>query len=163
MRRGMLFRKSDGLLLKLDPTVVSAIQGYLQRSPSDLEAGGVLMGRRLRKQPHLIIDEVTSPMPGDHRRRHSFSRAQAAHQRILDATWERSGGTCGYLGEWHTHPELAPTPSRVDLRSWRKHLESDEYDGESLYFLILGTEELRIWEGCRSNSLFKLMPRVLSD
>lgn len=163
MSKGMLFQKGDGCLFKLDQAVVTVMQRYMQRAADDLEAGGVLMGRRLRGQPHLIVDELTTPMLGDRRRRTRFSRGYETHQRILDEKWQQSGGTCGYLGEWHTHPEPVPAPSATDLRNWRRHLLDDVFDGDYLYFIIIGTEEIRAWEGRCSDRHITLLAQILTD
>lgn len=53
-----------------------------------------------------------------------------------------------YLGEWHTHPEEIPTPSVIDRIGWAKKLLADSFS-EAIFFVILGTTTVRVWEGAR--------------
>ena len=89
----------------------------------------------------------------------AFHRSQAPHQRVIDARWRVSRGTCQYLGEWHTHPESSPAPSRVDLDDWYRRLRVDRFEGDSLLFIIVGTHEVCVWEGNRCTQVMDcLMP-----
>lgn len=150
----LYFRRPDGSVLKLDAGVVADLLHFVQDDVSKPEGGGVLMGRLLRDSTNVVVDEVTVPMAGDVRTRFTFERAAAAHQSVLDARWIASNGTCGYLGEWHTHAETDPTPSRVDLRDWRRRLRHDDFDLDHLFFVIVGTRSLRVWEGKRRGDRF---------
>jgi integrative and conjugative element protein (TIGR02256 family) len=85
-------------------------------------------------------------MRGDRATRTRYYRARGSHQAAIDRAWAESGGTCTYLGEWHTHPERAPSPSPEDLADWRRKLTVDRYSG-FLFFVIAGTEETFAWEG----------------
>jgi integrative and conjugative element protein (TIGR02256 family) len=119
------------------------------------EAGGVLLGRHLRDGNAIVVDAVTVPMDGDRRTRTRFHRAQRRHQAAIDAAWAASEGTCTYLGEWHTHPEPVPTPSLVDWADWRRRLRQDRYT-ELLFFVIVGTAAVRVWEGRRPDMFAQL-------
>ena len=135
--------------MKVSDTAVAEMLGFAQMSEGATEAGGVLIGRHIVDSRDIVIDGVTGPMPGDRRARTRFDRAHRRHQDVLDDTWERSGGTSVYLGEWHTHPEPSPTPSQVDLNDWRRRLVSDSVEADFLLFVIVGQREIRIWEGSR--------------
>ncbi len=114
------------------------------------EAGGVLLGRLIIGTNDVVVDAVTEPMGGDVGTRFSFHRSAPAHQAAIDRAWESSGGTVGYLGEWHTHAEPDPTPSTTDLDDWTKRLREDTFDGGSLLFVIVGRERTRMWRGDRA-------------
>jgi integrative and conjugative element protein (TIGR02256 family) len=86
------------------------------------------------------------PMRGDRRARCRFDRAAQRHQELIDQAWAASGGTTTYLGEWHTHPEPVPDASSIDAGTWTRKLMTDHYAG-CLFFVILGTREVRVWEG----------------
>ncbi|MBN9686151.1 Mov34/MPN/PAD-1 family protein [Corallococcus sp. NCSPR001] len=152
--KGLLFRRAGGGVLKVSPEVLARLDPFRQLEPSQTEAGGVLLGRQIQGCDDIIIDEVTTPMTGDSRARLRFHRAPSRHQSVIDARWAESQGTCHYLGEWHTHPEPVPTPSSVDVDGWRRRLKEDRFEGSSLFFLIVGMEQVAIWEGIR-------MPRHL--
>jgi integrative and conjugative element protein (TIGR02256 family) len=149
MEEGLLFRRAGGGLVKVAPAALAQLLLFRQLDADSTEAGGVLLGRHIVGCRDIVIDEVTAPVQEDRRLRLAFHRSQASHQKVIDARWLNSGGTCHYLGEWHTHPQTAPTPSLVDLADWRRRLRVDQFEGDSLLFLIVGTRELCAWEGMR--------------
>jgi integrative and conjugative element protein (TIGR02256 family) len=81
------------------------------------EAGGILLGAY--RGPDMEVTGLTQPGPAEERRRRSFTRADPLHKAANVRAWEDSGGTVSYVGEWHTHPSGAVTPSSVDVHSWR--------------------------------------------
>lgn len=155
----MIFVHSREGVLKLGPDAVTAMRRYEQHAPDALEAGGLLLGRYLRNAHDLVVDFVTEPMPGDERSRFGFYRAAEAHARATSDAWDRSGGTCVLLGDWHTHAEPDPTPSEVDLDNWRKMLRESE-PGEARFFVIVGQRSIRAWEGdTRTGEITPCIPR----
>lgn len=119
-----------------------------------------MLGRYIIDSQDVVIDKVSFPMPGDRATRTTFFRKKKAHQQIIDREWEASSHTCTYLGEWHTHPEPYPSPSSIDDTTWKRKLKDDIVDSDSLFFLIVGTSEMRMWEGYRRSrtiSLLKLL------
>jgi integrative and conjugative element protein (TIGR02256 family) len=68
---------------------------------------------------------------------------------LVNRSWDQSSGTTNYLGEWHTHPEVDPSPSGTDLKNWSRILKGVDTDLDSLFFLIVGSENIRAWEGTR--------------
>ncbi len=104
--------------LKLTAEAVASIQDFIQDKPGKMEAGGVLLGRRISESHDVIIDLVTLPQPSDKRQRFSFFRKHRAHQSIIDKAWIESNGSCNYLGEWHTHPEPTPDLSLSKKREY---------------------------------------------
>ena len=135
--------------VKISPEVIEKTFKYVQDSDEKLEGGGVLLGRFLVNSKNIIVDKVTEPMAGDIRKRNFFKRGEETHQKIINEEWEISNGRCNYLGEWHTHAEKYPTPSNIDLIEWKKKLHNDVFSSRYLYFIILGINELRVWEGDR--------------
>lgn len=147
--RPFVFRRPGGALVKIDALPAGIMLLYRQSNARDREAGGVLLGRYVRGCGDVVVDEATIPMRGDRRTRTTYHREAKRHQEIIDARWSMSAGTCQYLGEWHTHPETDPTPSGIDLSDWRRRLRHDEFDSDTLLFVIVGTETVRVWEGHR--------------
>jgi integrative and conjugative element protein (TIGR02256 family) len=143
---GLIFSRVDGGRLKIGMSAYDMMRRYIQDKPGMPEAGGILLGRYIIDAHDVVIDRVTVPLPGDRRSRFRFTRCDKEHQRIADRAWNRSHRTCTYLGEWHTHPEAVPHPSGVDQNDWRRKLREDRY-AESLFFIIVGINEVRIWEG----------------
>lgn len=137
---------SCGSRLIIDEAVVRQFALYAQHKPYNREAGGLLLGRHLLGSEHIAVDDLSVPMRGDRRRRCSFFRGKG-HQGYAHKRWNQSQGTSAYLGNWHTHPEPYPSPSTTDIADWKNVVKNDLYEGDRLYFLIVGTRELACWEG----------------
>ena len=133
---------------QISPAAFATMCRYIQDRLTKTEAGGVLLGRHILGTGDIVVDRVTHPMTGDRRGRYFFRRARKRHQKAIDRAWAESEGTCTYLGEWHTHPEAFPTPSPTDRFTWWRKLRSDHFS-EPIFFLIVGTEAVRAWEGQR--------------
>lgn len=158
-----LFARVEPSMLLIGEQPARVFMDHRQRGARDSEAGGVMLGRLLLDSPHVIIDEVTAPLAGDRRSRFAFDRARRSHQEYVSRRWFESGGTCLYLGEWHTHPEPIPQPSATDERDWRRRLAKDTFDVDTLFFVIVGTSVLKAWEGHRDGRLVALAdPEELS-
>ena len=147
----MIVKTSNNGLFKIDIEPMSRMLSYQQDHGKKTEAGGVMLGRFILNSKNIIVDRVTVPMIGDKRTRTTFIRNEKAHQRIITSAWEKSEGTCNYLGEWHTHPERYPTPSSQDFKNWKEILTTRIFSSLYLYFIIVGTKEVRVWEGNRKN------------
>lgn len=150
----LVFQRPNEGRLKIATSALQQMIPYLQVKSGDCEAGGVLLGRLLVDSYDVVVDEVTVPMPGDKRCRFSFYRDKRRHQRIINQRWRESKGTSIYLGEWHTHPELVPTPSKTDLTDWHRKLKVDRFEND-LFFLIMGTTEARMWTGSKRCRVIK--------
>lgn len=152
-----IFQKSDAGKLEISFLALSRMLKFRQECCWKREAGGVLMGRYIRESLDVVIDDITVPMRGDRRERFNFFRDRDRHQRVINQAWKESDGTTHYLGEWHTHPESIPTPSPTDQINWSKHLQRDIFSSDTLFFIIVGTEFIRIWEGHRQNLGYTLI------
>lgn len=128
----MIFLSSHRLVLTSDD-VDETMHRFVPIEPF-LEAGGLLIGEY--RGPHVEVVKCTTPFAGDFRSRSRFVRQDPRHQSIATAEWTASGGTLNYVGEWHTHPELHPTPSHIDRRSWVDKIRSRT--PLPLVFLIAG-------------------------
>lgn len=143
MRQHVIFHdpcRHDAFVL-LDPAVLDAVFAWRQRNRIAPEAGGILLG--LRRGEHLHVTGTTQPSPHDRRARTAFHRARGFHQQQASRHWRASGGVTDYLGEWHTHPQVSPSPSATDLVAWRA---LQRHYSLPLLFLIIGTGE-EIWLG----------------
>jgi integrative and conjugative element protein (TIGR02256 family) len=153
-----VYARPNGGRIKLPSEVIASIHDYVQNERHKPEAGGVMLGRYIIDSIDIVIDKISFPMPGDRATRTTFFRKKRAHQLIINREWEFSSHTCTYLGEWHTHPEPYPSPSCIDNINWKRKLKNDVVDSDSLFFLIVGTSDMRMWEGhifSRTISLLK--------
>jgi integrative and conjugative element protein (TIGR02256 family) len=153
----LTFARSDGGRLQIAPCALATMLDFVQDEQDKPESGGVLLGRHILNAEDIIIDQITTPMPGDRCSRARFFRARRRHQQVIDQAWRESTGTCTYLGEWHTHPECDPSPSLVDRLNWGRKLLVDRYS-EEIFFVIVGTGVLRVWEGRRFTRPVPLQP-----
>ena len=144
----LMFDRAAAGRLQIGRHALETILRFQQSGDHDREAGGVLLGRYIIDTDDIVIDEVTTPQPGDRRSPHRFFRSRKAHQWLIDRAWSESNGRIAYLGEWHTHPEPHPHPSAVDRIGWTKKALLDRFAG-SIFFLILGTDSMGVWEGKR--------------
>jgi integrative and conjugative element protein (TIGR02256 family) len=145
---GMLFSRGAPGTLYLSPAAMATLNSYRQVEPDSREAGGVLLGRHLIDCDDLVVDEATAPSAHDRRFWASFFRSRT-HQKLALKRWKERHQKSAYLGSWHTHPESDPHPSSTDLADWRQALSKDRYEGDGLYFAIVGIDRLRMWRGTR--------------
>ena len=153
--KGWLFTRLESGSVYFTPDVRQRLERHRQLGARSKESGGVLLGRHLLDGSDVIVDEITEPAGSDRRSLTSFFRSIIHHHRAF-ARWRASGGTCAYLGSWHTHPEPTPHPSSVDLQDWQHALARDRYDGNTLFFAIVGTLETRVWQGAREGAVAPL-------
>ncbi|TRZ67286.1 MAG: hypothetical protein D4S02_05405 [Rhodocyclaceae bacterium] len=141
---------------------VKQMLAHAQRSWWQTEAGGVLLGRHLFDSNDLVVDEVTTPQKQDRRSRFSFFRSRQ-HGVVARERWTAHDSTMAYLGLWHTHPEADPTPSGVDHRDWEQAVARDLFEGDRLFFPIVGTKCIRVWSKTRNGEIHELVRTELPN
>lgn len=134
---------------------IEQMNAFRQKTWRQAEAGGVLLGRHLLETPDIIVDEVTVPQKLDLRSRFSFFRSRQ-HGQVALQRWQAERQTLAYLGLWHTHPESDPTPSGVDRNDWEQAVAGDSFDGDRLFFPIVGIERIRVWTKSRRSAIREL-------
>ena len=143
--------------LTITGNVLENFYSFVQVNKKDLEACGMLVGHHPRRTDDIVLDRLTLPQPSDKRTRTCCHRSQADHQRLLDAEWRLSHETRTYVGEWHTHPEAMPRPSRLDRKSWVKAVKETKFHGPGLVFIVVGTQMTGVWfRGRKHRSHIKL-------
>lgn len=145
--KNLIYKLPNGGRVKIATVVSACLEIFIQKSIGDLEAGGLLLGRRIIDSDDIVIDMITTPTKFDVRKRGYFFRDSKIHQKTVELEFNKSSGTCNLLGEWHTHPEGYPKPSNYDLSEWKRQLEVTKLEEENLFFLIAGISEISIWEG----------------
>lgn len=104
------------------------------------EIGGVLLG--CRRNLDLEIKVATQPSEDDRSSKFRFERRSKHHQIVTTEVWKSSDMKTDWVGEWHTHPEKYPSPSSIDINSWRKLVKRH---GSGMAFIIFGYDD--IWIG----------------
>lgn len=143
------FAHSRAGVVQIGDDALAQMRAYEQHASDALEAGGLLLGRHLHNGHDIVVDLVSEPTDGDERTRFGFYRDAAGHQPVIDRAWETSGGTCAFLGDWHTHAEPSPTPSQIDRDNWARMLREDIVEDQACFFVIVGQAEIAVWEGDR--------------
>jgi integrative and conjugative element protein (TIGR02256 family) len=134
----------------IEPAVLDIILGFKQDAIVKTEAGGILLG--FRRGHHLHIVEATTPQPADRRSLFGFFRRDRHHQGVAVRRWKESNATVDYLGEWHTHPEIRPAPSSLDMSEWKQICRREP---SPMVFVIVGMDGL-FWVGVgTSDYVFK--------
>jgi integrative and conjugative element protein (TIGR02256 family) len=102
------------------------------------ETGGVLLG--WTENENIIVAKATGAGPNAVHEK-IFFRADANYiDMIIDMEYANSNGKINYIGEWHTHPQMNPRPSQVDLNSLDEIVESS---GEPNLLLIIGAIDFK--------------------
>lgn len=143
----LVFRHNREGVLKISGAALATMRSFAQVAPDATEAGGLLLGRYLRGGRDLVVDRVTVPLPGNERGRFLFHRLDDGHGLALKAAWEDSGGSCDGLGDWHTHAEPYPTPSREDMTTCKATLRECVESNQAYFMVIVGQLEVRAWLG----------------
>ena len=140
------FLRRNGGTLTLRIEALEQMRRHRQLGARDREACGVLLGRFFDESQRVIVEAVTEPQPADQRTRTRFVRSNM-HQALVEQVFEASAGACVYTGEWHTHPEPTPWPSSRDRVAWFEKLMDSRIIVDTLFFIIVGTRDLAVWEG----------------
>lgn len=88
------------------------------------ETGGTLVGHYGAGGRVACIERAIGVREGARQGRSHFYRPPDTVDGQLAEIYRSSGGTCYYLGEWHSHPGSAPGPSATDLRTMRELAQS---------------------------------------
>lgn len=117
-----------------------ALETFLQhRQTGNLpEAGGLLFAEF--QLPKVIITAVSKPEASDIRSRNSFFPNRRKQQTAIRAQFERGKH---FVGEWHTHPEPNPSPSRMDLQSMAESFVRSRHELNYFILVIVGNEQAR--------------------
>lgn len=140
--------------IKISKDVLSTMLSYQQYESDTPESGGLLVGRYIADCDDIVIDKLTVPMKWDIQTRCFFKKNKNSHQKLLKTWWEKSKWTCNYIGEWHTHPEHIPHPSAHDFEQWKKVLAETHTCSSSIFFVIVGIQSTRVWQGFRQSLTF---------
>lgn len=159
LSNSVTFIRPAGGNFQISEKALETILTFIQDEPHKLESGGVLLGRHILGTNDIVVDQVTIPLKGDRRCHSSFFRSHFLHQAQINQAWNESKGTRTYLGEWHTHSEQIPSPSIVDRIDWQRKLFVDKFS-KCLFFIILGTETVCVWEGKYRSTCLRQLRRA---
>jgi integrative and conjugative element protein (TIGR02256 family) len=88
------------------------------------EVGGWLLGYWADDRRSLFVTHLTPPTGG---LPWQVTISSRGHRRYFDEAWDASSGAVTFLGDWHTHPGAAATPSRRDRQALAKLATEPDY------------------------------------
>ena len=132
------------MVINISDKVITNMQLYLQNKPLIKEAGGVLIGYKVRGFDEIIVEDLSLPDEDDGRSVIEFVRKSILHiLKVKRASLSKS--FC--IGNWHTHPCAIPIPSSTDLSTWKEELiECKSSFGFQIY-IICGIDGFKVWIG----------------
>lgn len=126
---------SEQSLVFTDP-VVDHFRRHRQLRWCQREAGGQLFARF--DGTRILVEEASGPRRTDRRTRTSYVPDRRAEQvEILD----RYARALHYVGDWHTHPEQHPYPSRPDARSIADSVAKSTHQLNGFVLVVVGKAE----------------------
>ena len=133
------------------PSALEAFSNFRQMR-GDLEGGGLLFAQF--DFPTILISAVTTPHRTDGRWMTLFIPNRILQQRTIKNNFKKG---YHFIGEWHTHPEQNPTPSRLDLKSMREAFLKSNHELNYFIMVIVGnrTESLVLWVSAHDGSHFE--------
>lgn len=132
---------NDGCLF-IENSVIETIDKFRQVNIEAPESGGLLSGYYKGKNLHIV--NLTTPFPRDRCSRYRFERRDYKHVESAEYWYKASNGELNCLGEWHTHPEITPYPSTIDITAWRNFIKNRQ--NQRAIFLIAGINNFWIGE-----------------
>lgn len=120
------------------PGGVLTVMREMAASSKPRETGGTLVGHYSEDFREAFVTEALEANIGARKQRVRFYRPPDDVDGQLARIYEESGGLTHYLGEWHTHPDAAPTPSPTDLSTLRGLARSRSVATDTPFMVILG-------------------------
>lgn len=135
--------ESNSIRVNIHKDIVNTWRNHRQITRSSSEAFGVLIGSFSLDNKEVWIDHLTEPYGDDKSSRSNFLLCDYNHQKEVNKAFDRSNGVMGYVGTWHTHPEIIPTPSIIDKKDWLNCLARNKK--RQLIFVIIGIEKIAVF------------------
>ena len=126
----------SGQQLVFDVHVLDHFNEWRQSQPDKVEAGGQLFG--VVDEARVIIKEATGPRRSDRRGRFFFVADRFAERREIKTLHKSK---LHYFGDWHTHPEAIPAPSRADLTAMADLVARSKHELHAFLMVIVGTDQ----------------------
>lgn len=120
--------------LILSNYVLTHFERHRQSVSDSKEAGGQLFARI--DGSCIIVEHATGPRPSDWKSKFLFIPNRIAERREIKRLF-REG--FHYVGDWHTHPDSNPKPSRTDTRTFRDIFRRSRHQLAGFVMVIVGT------------------------
>lgn len=115
---------------------LETLASHRQRSCLSSETGGQLFARF--ETDRVLVDRATLTKGKTKRSRFSFWPDREAERQDIRALFDEG---LHFLGDWHTHPEPRPTPSRPDTTKMREVFQQSRHELRVMLLVIVGQDE----------------------
>lgn len=123
-----------GAAIVFTSEVLIIFDRFRQRSHHDKEAGGQLFAKFIGAD--TIIVKATGPKLLDRRWRTRFEPSRWLQRREVRRNRDRG---LHFVGDWHTHPEVGPRPSSLDLQSMKDSFFNSRHELRNFVLVVVGT------------------------
>lgn len=148
------FKINEKSVLDILDSPLKILSRYRQLGLDDSESGGLVIGYESLITGNYTIVDMTLPGIHDFRSRVRFIRRDRTHVKAL----EQSKSKGGYIGTWHTHPQVDPIPTVTDIIDWKESMEVNINQTRYLIFIITGIERFRVWIGdCKLKQIKEIL------
>lgn len=134
--------KINNSIISFSDNCVEIIKLYKDKKPWEKESGGILLGQIVKNK--IFIKRMSLPSKFDKATKTSFFRNKDVAQVIVDFEFINSNKKTIYLGEWHTHHENFPTPSKVDFKMIGEQFKKNVINTNELIMMIIGSKNIYI-------------------
>ena len=145
---------SDQTLVITDG-VLAHFSRHQQLTNCSREAGGQLFAQF--DGPCIRIEYATGPRRTDRRGRRFFVPNRRAERREIKRLFKKG---LYYIGDWHSHPELQPTPSQIDIWNVKDTFLKSRHGLAGFVLVIVGKASFPYGlfvSVCNKNGLTKLV------
>jgi len=121
-------------ILEITPEVLEHFNAHKQRRLLSREAGGQLFAT-FAEAPAMNILEATGPRPTDKRSPYNYEPDRIPERAEIKDRYARG---LHFVGDWHTHRQERPSPSRTDEHNIRELVRFSSHDLAGFVLIIIG-------------------------
>jgi len=125
-----------GLKVEFADDALTTMVSFRQSGFFSREAGGQMFARL--SQGHWKIEAATGPRRNDRRGRFHFWPDRMAEQEEINLFYKQG---LEFVGDWHTHPEDVPRPSRSDIKSVENVVRESVHQLPGILMCIVGKKD----------------------
>jgi integrative and conjugative element protein (TIGR02256 family) len=129
----MVVSVSGPISVRIGAQALATFDAHRQRRFYQWEAGGQLFAQVQGNNWEIV--HATGPKARDRRTRFSFWPHRATEQEEI---FEQHARGLDFVGDWHTHPEDSPTPSKSDMTSISRLVRESKHHLPGFLLLIVG-------------------------